>query len=199
MRGYGVVVRTGALALLVAGVTVHPALVSAQEKAGGFGRGMGSGQTGWGYFDPRRSNSPSVPGYTPPVSPGTSVPALPYTGSFVSPEELAAARRFAVVEVRLPAADAQLWFDDVLTRKRGPDRVFQTPPLEPDRSFYYIVRARWMENGRGVEQTRKVSVRAGRRSVLDFTRPPDSPSAQDSSRSPTPPEAQNPRRPATSR
>jgi uncharacterized protein (TIGR03000 family) len=88
----------------------------------------------------------------------------------VNPEELTALAGFAVVEVRLPAA-AQLWFDDVLTRKHGRDRVFRTPPLRRGRSYYYIVRARWKEEGRPIEQTRKVSVRAGRRSVLDFTQP----------------------------
>jgi len=76
----------------------------------------------------------------------------------------------ATVEVRLPA-DAQLWFDDTLTKPTGATRSFQTPPLQADKTFHYTIRARWTEGGQVVEQSRRVDVRAGQRSVVDFTRP----------------------------
>jgi uncharacterized protein (TIGR03000 family) len=67
--------------------------------------------------------------------------------------------------------DAELWFDDKPTRQRGPDREFNSPPLTPGRNYHYDVRARWMENGKPVEATRTVRVRANDRKEVDMTQP----------------------------
>jgi uncharacterized protein (TIGR03000 family) len=89
----------------------------------------------------------------------------------VEPGTLEALRgRFALLDVRL-RPDARLWFNDYPVRQQGPERAFQTPPLKPGRNYYYVVKASWAEDGRPVEQTRRVPVHAGEHVVLDFTRP----------------------------
>jgi uncharacterized protein (TIGR03000 family) len=76
----------------------------------------------------------------------------------------------AKVHVRVPAA-ATVWFEGDQTRQTGPARDFVSPPLTPGQTYTYDVRARWTENGRPVEQTRTVRVRAGDTSTVDFTSP----------------------------
>jgi uncharacterized protein (TIGR03000 family) len=78
------------------------------------------------------------------------------------------------VDVRVPA-DAELWFEGQKTNQTGAERTFQSPPLEPGQKYVYDVRARWKENGKEVEQTRKVRVRAGERVTVDFTKPDSNP------------------------
>ena len=52
------------------------------------------------------------------------------------------------------AAEAELWIEGRKTSKTGASREFVTPPLSPNESFVYEVRARWREGERDVEQTR---------------------------------------------
>ena len=73
----------------------------------------------------------------------------------------------ATIEVRVPA-DAELWLDGTLTRQRGETRTFESPPLQSGRPYSYEFRARWMQDGQPVEQTRRVDVTAGRVSSVDF-------------------------------
>ena len=72
-----------------------------------------------------------------------------------------------LIAVRLPA-DAELWFDGQKTTQTGPVRRFETPPLKPGQEYGYEIRARWMEDGHEVNQTRKVTVHAGDRLGLNF-------------------------------
>jgi uncharacterized protein (TIGR03000 family) len=76
----------------------------------------------------------------------------------------------AHVRVVVPAG-AEVWFDGERTSQSGSLREFVSPPLAPDDMYAYEVRARWMENGKPVEQTRRVLVRAGALTTVDFTRP----------------------------
>jgi uncharacterized protein (TIGR03000 family) len=46
-----------------------------------------------------------------------------------------------------------------------------TPPLQANQSYSYQVTARWMQNGRPVEQTRAVNVTPGEAVNVDFTAP----------------------------
>lgn len=75
----------------------------------------------------------------------------------------------AVIDLRVPA-DAQVWFDGDSTNQRGTNRVFTSPPLDPGKAYHYDVKARWTENGRPVEKTRRVDVRAGQHTTVDFAR-----------------------------
>jgi uncharacterized protein (TIGR03000 family) len=66
----------------------------------------------------------------------------------------------AVVMAHLPE-DARLWFDDYATKAKGMVRTFETPALTPGKSYSYLARVVWHENGEWVSQTQKVPVQAG--------------------------------------
>lgn len=92
---------------------------------------------------------------------------------YITPKAGAAAEETtALLEVKLPASDADVWFQGVRTGQTGSVRQFQTPPLVIGRSYTYDVLAVWGEGGRDAKQTRKVSVKAGDRLTIDFTAPP---------------------------
>jgi uncharacterized protein (TIGR03000 family) len=78
----------------------------------------------------------------------------------------------ANLTIIVPAADAQIFFDDTPTSQTGTERAFLTPPLEVGKTYTYRVRVRWQENGKPVEQTRTVDMTGGGTVRVDFTRPP---------------------------
>ena len=158
---------------------------------GGYGRGWGYPGfygRGWGvgiYTTPYVSGY-SYPAYdytypadvysyaAPDVTTYDVVPSV-QTSSFYPPDTTSAPAATdtagsATVRVQVPA-DAEVWFDGAATRQRGEDRVYSTPPLEAGRDYHYDIRARWMENGRPVEETRRVGVRAGQETNVDFMQP----------------------------
>jgi uncharacterized protein (TIGR03000 family) len=75
------------------------------------------------------------------------------------------------VEVRLPDANARLWFEGSKTQQTGTLREFQSPDLKPGQEYVYHIRAQWMENGRTREQTRTLTVRPGEWWTVDFISP----------------------------
>jgi uncharacterized protein (TIGR03000 family) len=77
----------------------------------------------------------------------------------------------AALEVRLPA-DAELWFEGVLTTQTGERRLFATPPLHSGVTYSYDVVARWREDGRVVVQGQRLLVHAGESLQVDFVPPP---------------------------
>jgi uncharacterized protein (TIGR03000 family) len=81
----------------------------------------------------------------------------------------------AVIEVKLPASDADVWFEGVRTTRTGSVREFLSPPLVEGRTYTYEVMALWGEGGRDVKQTRRVRIAAGERVAVDFTAPPPPP------------------------
>ena len=85
----------------------------------------------------------------------------------IAPPLSAVTDNTARVEVRLPA-DAQLWFDGRGTAQTGETRSFRTPRLEAGQDYVYDVRAEWDADGRPVDATRKVTVHAGDRVVVDL-------------------------------
>jgi uncharacterized protein (TIGR03000 family) len=77
----------------------------------------------------------------------------------------------ALVEVLLPANDAELSVQGKPMAMKGIRRRFVSPPLGSGR-YTYELTARWGETEiKPVEQTRRVSVRAGERVTVDFTQP----------------------------
>jgi uncharacterized protein (TIGR03000 family) len=78
----------------------------------------------------------------------------------------------ATVRVTVPDPDARVYFDDELTRQTGPERTFNSPPLDPSKSYTYTVRATWTENGREVSRSQDVKVQAGREAAVDFREKP---------------------------
>jgi uncharacterized protein (TIGR03000 family) len=73
----------------------------------------------------------------------------------------------AIIDVQVPA-DAQLWFDGESTSQTGGERTFRSPPLEQGQNYSYEVKARWSDNGKDVERSRRVRIHAGERVLVNF-------------------------------
>jgi len=108
------------------------------------------------------------PAYTAPLMDAgyrltAQAPAAPGVGlrTTVAPGNV------ATVRVRVPS-DARVFFEGEPTTATGPDRLFESPPLTPGRSFRYDIKAVWDENGREVVRTRSVVVHAGDRASVNF-------------------------------
>jgi uncharacterized protein (TIGR03000 family) len=142
---------TTVAAFVAGGLLCLPATSDAQRR-GGWGWGPG-GYDPWGYH-----------------SGGTRTPAASsgYQAAYPA-ERLISADAGAGFTVRLPDPNAEVWFDSYQTQQRGTVRQYVSGRLEPEKTYTYRVRARWMENGRPVEQTRSVDVRAGQQVTVDFT------------------------------
>jgi uncharacterized protein (TIGR03000 family) len=77
----------------------------------------------------------------------------------------------ATIEVRLPDATAEVAINGRATQQSGTTRVFESPPLLAGQVFTYDVKARWLSNGRPVNDDRTLAVEGGKRFVVDFTEP----------------------------
>lgn len=75
----------------------------------------------------------------------------------------------ALVEVRVPVADAEVWIEGKPSNQKGLVHRFLSPSLASRRDFVYTIRARWVEDGKPVDSERRVTVRAGATVVVDFT------------------------------
>ena len=73
----------------------------------------------------------------------------------------------AKIVLKVPA-DAMVYIDDHLMKSTATERIFTSPALNPDESYFYMVRVVVTREGREVEEVRKVSIRAGDRSKLAF-------------------------------
>jgi uncharacterized protein (TIGR03000 family) len=76
---------------------------------------------------------------------------------------------YASVQITVPSATAEIWFDGKKTTSQGLRRDFVTPELTPGKSFTYEVRAKWTENNQEFDQTKTLTVMAGRRTVFAFS------------------------------
>jgi uncharacterized protein (TIGR03000 family) len=77
--------------------------------------------------------------------------------------------RNVMIHMRVPES-AQVWFDGRPTTRQGADREYMSPPLSPGRDYRYRVRVQWLEGGRPVTEVRDVTVHAGDRIDLNFSR-----------------------------
>jgi uncharacterized protein (TIGR03000 family) len=69
-------------------------------------------------------------------------------------------------------ANAEVYVEGQKTNLTGTDREFVSPPLTPGKKFVYTVRVRYTkEDGKVVDETRKVRVSAGNWWQVDFTKP----------------------------
>jgi uncharacterized protein (TIGR03000 family) len=75
----------------------------------------------------------------------------------------------AEINVKVPA-DAELWLDGNPTKLRGESRTFVSPVLQPGGTFTYEFTARWMKDGKPVEVSRSVEIRAGAKTTVDLTK-----------------------------
>ena len=62
--------------------------------------------------------------------------------------------------VELPA-DAKLYVDDQPMQTSSSRREFKTPVLEQGQTYYYVLRAEVVRNGKAVTETKRVVVQAG--------------------------------------
>ncbi|GIW79783.1 MAG: hypothetical protein KatS3mg105_1590 [Gemmatales bacterium] len=72
-----------------------------------------------------------------------------------------------LITVRVPD-DAKIWFSGQPTQQSGSIRKFVSPPLEPGKTYSYEVKASWNENGKTVEKTKTIPVRAGEHLTVEF-------------------------------
>ena len=143
-------------------------------------------------------SSGTLPYYAPhpyyqPLSPWRVAPSSSYAGSggyssgFFAPSMAAAlpafgfppvANEFALsprpephahIFLKVPAS-AQVWFEGQKTAQSGTLRRFVSPPLDPGAAYVYTVRVRWQADGRPLNATRDITVRAGDWKTVDFTR-----------------------------
>jgi uncharacterized protein (TIGR03000 family) len=104
-------------------------------------------------------------------APSYSYTALNYAAPPVGFNTVPASRdnnRSVRIQVRVPA-DAKLFFDGAPTTQRGKVRTFESPPLDRAKEYEYELRATWQQDGRTVERTRRVPVRAGDRINVDLS------------------------------
>ena len=80
------------------------------------------------------------------------------------PDRSATAAR---VVVRLPA-DARLFVDDDPCTLTSAERSFDTPDLQPGVTYRYTIRAEVTRAGRPVTEIKRVTVRAGQETVVEF-------------------------------
>jgi uncharacterized protein (TIGR03000 family) len=133
--------------------------------------GFGYGDSPYAYGYAPYANTYSTYNYTPNIyysTPMVAAPSTIATQSFYSPTETS---NQATVHVLVPDANAKVTFDDTATTQTGTDRVFNSPPLEPGKSFSYTVQATWMEGDKEVTHKKDVRVQAGANTTVDFRTP----------------------------
>jgi uncharacterized protein (TIGR03000 family) len=114
--------------------------------------------SGGGFYATNSYYVPSVASYAPSYMSTTS-----FESAYVPSNDT------ALLRVRLPA-DAKLFFGTTeATAPSGSMRLFRSPSLEPGSNYQYDLRARWTENGRTVERTRRVPIHANDVVNVDFT------------------------------
>jgi uncharacterized protein (TIGR03000 family) len=150
-------------ALLGTAVLLTPGTAYAQRRGWGWGPG---GYDPWGYHSG-----------TGKTATATTV-ALPNRQYY--PAETLTDTKAAGFVLRLPDANAEVWFENQKTKQQGTLRQYVSGSLEMNSIYTFHIRARWMENGRPVEQTRNIDARSGQQIVVDFTAP-------DEAKSTTPP------------
>jgi len=119
------------------------------------------------YYDVPSYVAPAAPIYVAPpavITPSSYSVANPGPGAGPT-QDLA-----AHVTVQVPT-DAEVWFGQGKTRQTGGVREFVSPALTPGQDYTYVVKARWMEGGKEVVQSRSIDVLAGSRATIDFMKP----------------------------
>ncbi len=104
-----------------------------------------------------------------PMSRGDSVmttsSGVTTTQSFYPPTS--GGNQAAILNIHVPDV-AEIWFEGEKTNQTGADRVFRSPPLAEGQNYSYDVKARWMEDGKPVEKTRTVRIKAGEQVRINF-------------------------------
>lgn len=140
---------------------------------GGYGGYYGYGCTGCygcyggysGYGIPVPGGPTYVgPGMTNPTPPPSSTPPAEVTPA---PKKTGTEQARARVRIELPA-DAKLYVDGVLTKTGSAVRVFQTPELSANQTYFYELRAEVVRNGQTLTESRQLLVRPGNIATASF-------------------------------
>ena len=131
---------------------------------------MGRDDSGYYYPDSYSSYDYGTPVYTEPYY--TTAPQYSYypdsqysTGGMQAQMSNPNDASFIV---RVPDPNAEIWFQDYKTKQRGNVRHFESEALDPNSTYTFTVHAKWMQNGKQMDQTREVKARAGQRQMVDF-------------------------------
>lgn len=146
--------------------------------AANYGWGQPTANAGQSAYSYGYNPSSRINSYVAPVAWDTSNPEYSAKAqdrntyqSFYSP---ATNHDAAQIRIRVPDANARVFFDDSPTRQVGMDRVYSSPSLNPNKTYTYIIKATWMDNGKEISRTKDVKVQAGRSTMVDFTSANDS-------------------------
>jgi uncharacterized protein (TIGR03000 family) len=73
------------------------------------------------------------------------------------------------IEVQVPTADAEVYFSGHKTKMAGLSRTFETPELEPGRTYFYNVQVKWTDAaGQAQEDSYRLEVSAGKQARVAF-------------------------------
>jgi uncharacterized protein (TIGR03000 family) len=147
--------------------------------AGYEGCGCWGGYSSWGYCNmpppnPVVMGGHGVAGGT--VTPGTGTP-VPGTGNGREELEKPKKNKTGVKETMAPTrakllielpANAKLFIDDKPVEAALGVQLFDTPALEPDKVYFYMVRIETMRDGQPLSQTHRILVRAGQVTRTEF-------------------------------
>jgi uncharacterized protein (TIGR03000 family) len=170
--------KTAVLVAIIAMAAATPASAARYNRGGrhrggyyGYSGGYYGGYQGWGGGGYGYYSGYAYPqGYVAPDAyvqgPGSLTQSFYPTNAALSTTPI----DIAHVRVKCPP-NAQIWFDGTTTTQLGGDRLFYSPRLQSGTQYEYNVKASWNENGKPVEQTRTITVAAGRTVDLNFMAP----------------------------
>lgn len=167
----------GAIVLAVVFASVATSFTSAQipynakPTAAPAPRGAAAG--GGGARSGRAASPQTFNGVDPGVVLGEIMPLIAQEDDLSLPIPVAnppLPDNVARIWLHVPPASA-VWFNGFKTNQMGEVRYFVTPPLIPGTQYAYLVRVRWMQDGRVVEAEKKIQIHAGERVWDDFIRP----------------------------
>ena len=126
----------------------------------------------------RRSRGYASNGYYAPEGRylAPNAPGIERRADYYSPDGLSASGREIPVYLEvLIAPTAEIIIEGAKTTQTGSRRLFVSPPLKSGQNYTYELKAKWTENGKEMNRSRKIPVRAGETKMVDLTRelPPD--------------------------
>jgi uncharacterized protein (TIGR03000 family) len=134
----------------------------------GYGGDDGYGYSGYGssFYAPATDSFSTVNGYSQPNEDYSLNPPQG-SGQALSPTDV-------VFYVHVPA-NAEVSVNGTPSTQTGEVREYASSSLQPNKTYTYSFRARWLQNGRPVDETRKLRVTGGEVRNVDFAQPPTGP------------------------
>jgi uncharacterized protein (TIGR03000 family) len=137
------------------------------------GPGCYGGYSGYGVPAPGGTIIGPAPGA--PGAPGapSAAPATPLSPSGPGPEQTPEPRKKgeqqtrAKVRIEIPA-DAKLYVDGIQMKTGSSVRLFQTPDLSPNQTYYYDLKAEIVRNNQTFTESQQIMVRPGETASASF-------------------------------